>query len=216
MNFKARKAYKDPVVASEYDKKRFHTPIGKIVDYLEKTTIEKAIKYISLPLNSKILDLPCGTGRISVFLSQKGYTVTGGDISQSMIKEAYKKTQKLNIDNKLSFHILDAEQIGCPDKIFDAIVSLRFFGHIPPKIRIQILKEFKRVCKRYFIIAYYLKDSFQEIRRRKNRLNKKSDWYPVSLENIDQEMCQAGIKKIKLFSILRYFSETVIVIGEIE
>ena len=85
MDYKARSAYKDSKIVNEYDSKRFYSIRGKVINFLEKSAIEKAIKYIALPAASEILDLPCGTGRISIFLAEKGYKVMGGDISPEMI-----------------------------------------------------------------------------------------------------------------------------------
>lgn len=48
----------------------------------------------------KILDVGCGTGRHSIELTKRGYTVTGIDLSKSQLALAREKakTEKLNID----------------------------------------------------------------------------------------------------------------------
>ena len=214
MAYKARTAYRNAKIVTEYNKKRFYSLKGRITDKLEKWVIEKALRHISLPVKSKILDLPCGTGRISMFLAKKRYVVTGGDISASMIKEAQGNVCQPNVFYKTNFKVLDAEKINCQDNYFDAIVSLRFFGHLPPDVRINVLKEFKRVGKRFFILAYYLKKCPQEILRRRKRLIAGVHWNPVLLKDVDEEFQQVGIKRIKVFPVLRGFSETIIVVGE--
>jgi 2-polyprenyl-3-methyl-5-hydroxy-6-metoxy-1,4-benzoquinol methylase len=42
----------------------------------------------------KTIDLGCGTGNESLFMSSKGFTVTGIDISEIAIKEAQEKAKK--------------------------------------------------------------------------------------------------------------------------
>src|SRR2546430_16054007 len=37
---------------------------------------------------ARVLDIPCGNGRLSFELAQRGYQVTGVDISEEFIKEA--------------------------------------------------------------------------------------------------------------------------------
>jgi len=214
MMYRARMAYRDNIIVSEYDSKRFYSLKGKTTDFLEKSAIEKALKYVELPSGSRILDLPCGTGRISTYLAKKGYKITGGDISPAMVDLARLNTRKTGMNSSTEFHVLDAEKIDCANKEFDMVVSLRFFGHTPPDVRIKVLNEFKRIGKKYFILAYYIKNSFQEIVRRKRRLARDIPWFPVSSDDIEREMRQVGIRVIKAFPVLRYFSETVIILGE--
>ena len=43
---------------------------------------------LGLPLDSKILDVPCGGGRLSLELASRGYRVTGVDISLPLLEDA--------------------------------------------------------------------------------------------------------------------------------
>lgn len=214
MMYKARIAYRDYKIADAYDKKRFHSIKGKVTDYLEKSAIEKALNGIPIPAASRILDLPCGTGRISALLAKKGHMIIGGDISPAMIDNANKNMQTLGFRGETEFRVIDAENIDFSNNYFDIVLSLRFFGHTPPDVRMKVLHEFKRVGKKYFIVAYYIKNSLQEILRRKDRLAREVPWYPVSFKDIKREMNQVGIKTIKIIPVLRYVSETVVVLGE--
>lgn len=214
MDYKARNAYKDSIIVDNYERERFYSFRGRVIDMLEKSAIEKAIKYVSLPENSKILDLPCGTGRVSIFLAKKGYLITGGDVSLSMVNKSIENAKKINVLDKTNFLGLDAVSIDYPGNYFDAVVSLRLFGHTPPEVRMNILREFKRVGRKYFILAYYIKNSFQEILRRKKRLKMGTPWYPVSFKDINLEIEQAGMKKLKVFPVLKGFSETAIILCE--
>lgn len=49
-------------------------------------------KMLCLPLQSKILDIPCGEGRLSIELAARSYQVTGVDLSQPLIKDAQSKS----------------------------------------------------------------------------------------------------------------------------
>ena len=59
--------------------------------------IEKEINYDKA---AKILDVGCGTGRHSIELSKRGYSVTGIDLSESQLQRAQQKAsaQSLTID----------------------------------------------------------------------------------------------------------------------
>src|SRR5688572_11147253 len=50
--------------------------------------IDRLLQHLSLPAGSRILDVACGKGRHSKYLSEKGLDVTGIDISFDSIMEA--------------------------------------------------------------------------------------------------------------------------------
>ena len=168
MSFKAKISYLDDNIVDQYDIQRFSTVRGMITDYLEKNLIKKAFKVANISFGSTVLDIPCGTGRLSLFLNRIGYHVEGGDISAAMVKKSQKKAALAGI-NGIKFSVIDAENINFPDEYFDAVVSLRLLGHTAPPVRIKILRELSRVCKGPLILSYYEKNCIQELLRRKIR-----------------------------------------------
>src|SRR5690554_4174616 len=79
--------------------------------------IDNITSYLNLPENAKVLDLACGKGRHSIYLSKLGYDVTGADLSENSINEA-KKHQKDN----LHFVVHDMREPF--DEKFDAVFNL--------------------------------------------------------------------------------------------
>lgn len=53
-----------------------------------KLFLDNIISFLKLPAESKILDCGCGRGRHSIYLSEKGFEVTGIDISEKNISFA--------------------------------------------------------------------------------------------------------------------------------
>jgi len=47
--------------------------------------------------NGNILELCCGTGRLTIPLAQEGYTITGVDMNPSMLKQAEEKANESNV-----------------------------------------------------------------------------------------------------------------------
>ncbi|CAB1063553.1 Methyltransferase type 11 [Olavius sp. associated proteobacterium Delta 1] len=78
--------------AQNYDAEEFTKGTVGECDFIEKE--------IDYSKTIKILDIGCGTGRHSIELSKRGYSVTGIDLSESQLQRAREKAsaQSLNID----------------------------------------------------------------------------------------------------------------------
>ncbi len=80
--------------------------------------IDNLLASINLKSNSKILDLACGKGRHSVYLSKKEFQVTGVDLSLNNISEASKQE-----NSNLNFFTHDMRKVFRIN-YFDAIVNM--------------------------------------------------------------------------------------------
>ena len=69
----------------------------------------------------KILDIGCGTGRHSIELAQRGYNVTGVDLSNSMLKKAKEKAMVSNLN--IDFQLQDARNLTFKQE-FDLVIML--------------------------------------------------------------------------------------------
>lgn len=97
-----------------------------------------------LPDRGRILDVPCGVGRLTSVLDKKKYYLVGVDYSEAM----------LNAARPLYHEIArgDAANLPFADRSFDAVVTLRFFIHYYD-IR-PFLSEFKRVLSADGVIIF--------------------------------------------------------------
>jgi ubiquinone/menaquinone biosynthesis C-methylase UbiE len=68
---------------------KFYKELSKVYDIVFQKD-EDTLKFLlkGLKVNSKILDLACGTGTYSIALAQKGHRVDGIDLGEEMIKLA--------------------------------------------------------------------------------------------------------------------------------
>jgi len=73
----------------------------------------------------EILDLGCGTGRISNMLAGMGYSVTGMDLSSRCIGEAKRLAQELGVSKNVTYIVGDYRELGpVSGKKFDAALCI--------------------------------------------------------------------------------------------
>jgi len=118
----------------------------KVYEEVEKRTskeVESILRMMDLKPKAKILDLCCGYGRHSIELAQRGFKVTGYDLSDFFLQKAKKDSATLGL--KIEFKRGDMRKLPFVDR-FDAVVNMfTSFGFFNKET--DDLKVFKGVCK---------------------------------------------------------------------
>lgn len=99
--------------AENYDKEVFSQGTIGEVDFIEKE--------IAFDKSKTILDLGCGTGRHTIELTKRGYSVTGLDLSETQLGKAKEKADALNLNIK--FIRDDARYYKLEEK-FDLVIMI--------------------------------------------------------------------------------------------
>ena len=97
----------------KYDNENFTQGIVGECDFIEKE--------INNDNSLKILDVGCGTGRHAIELSNRGYIVTGIDLSETQLARARQKAESHNL--KIDFQKQDARNLPFIDE-FDVAIML--------------------------------------------------------------------------------------------
>ena len=113
--------------------------------------------------NKTILDIGCGSGRISLPLAENGAKVTGIDYSSRMIELAneYHKKYEATTDTKLNtkFVCCDFMEDFNSNKLFDITLAIGVFDYI--KYSVPFLKKMKKLTNEKMIASYPAKFTFQ-------------------------------------------------------
>ncbi len=117
--------------------------VHKDLESQSSSEVESIIKMMALKPKAKILDLCCGYGRHSIDLAQRGFEVTGYDLSDFFLEKAQKDSASLGL--KMEFLKGDMRKLPFEGR-FDAVVNLfTSFGFFDQEK--DDLKVLKGVCR---------------------------------------------------------------------
>lgn len=94
----------------------------------------------------KALDICCGAGTNAVYLAQKGFEVTGIDISSKAIEYAKQKAEQANV--KIRLMVQNFLKLSFNDEEFDFVFDMGCFHHVEVEDRNTFIKEVYRVLKK--------------------------------------------------------------------
>jgi len=168
------------------------------------TEVDFLIEELQLPEGSSILDVGCGTGRHSIELAKRAFTMTGVDISSGMLATARKDAQEAGVE--VEWIHADATQFAS-DKLFDAAICLceGAFGLLgkdgdPIEHSLSVLRNINLALKPETTAIFTALNGFAQIRRHSQEDVELGRFNPLTMAEIsDQEYDTAeGSKKVSL------------------
>jgi ubiquinone/menaquinone biosynthesis C-methylase UbiE len=208
----ARERYQIEAVAASYDAKRFRGVRGRTIDALEKRAIRRALAHVlrQLPF-PRVLDAPCGTGRITEILLDDGLPVTGGDLSLPMLERARRKLA--HYGEQINWRQLDLEALDLPDGSFDLVTCIRLFNHLGTAQRQRILQELARVTTGFVILNMSFSTPFYRVVSQFKRVaGVPMPKEPSTWNDLCQQVRDAGLCIDAYYYELRYLSEVVVLL----
>ncbi|MGA5691457.1 class I SAM-dependent methyltransferase [Cytobacillus pseudoceanisediminis] len=101
--------------------------------------VSQLLKILELPEGSKILDLGCGQGRISIPLAKAGYQVTALDGSEPLLTVAKQRAEEAGVF--INFVCSDMQKMNFENE-FDAVLNLgTAFGYVAEERDDQLVLE---------------------------------------------------------------------------
>ena len=141
-----------------------------IKDFLPKCELDRFSIYMPLD-DRKVLDAGCGSGIAARYLQEKGFNVTGIDLSESQLKIA-----KLNSQDS-QFEKMDIKKITFPKETFAGVISIGSVLHLEKKDVPLALNGFWDVLKKSGILYLSVKEGAGEGIEKDDRYNGAEKYY---------------------------------------
>ena len=165
----------------------------------EMRLVDRAFSLI--PKSHRVLDLPCGGGRVTVHLGLQGYNMSSADLSDAMLAITRENVAKNGLKGAVEKQ--DIEKLSYADQHFDSLISFRLFHHFPnPEIRQRAVSELCRIAKHFVAISYFSPASITLLKRNlRAALGKgKSDKHHTPLSEVKRYFAKAGFRFVKDFA----------------
>ena len=188
----------------EYERKRYRGLDQRIVhsreDKLIGRLLDEALAGVPAGRSARLLDLPCGYGRFTGRLLERGGEVSTSDLSIEMVRRTREHFGAPGA-------VANAAQ-GLPFKsgAFDAVLSIRFFHHLhAPEARAVVLSEFAWITSNWAIISFYQESGLHASQRRLRRFFGKSRTKIKMLEKgvFEREAAAAGFDVVRVIPLFR-------------
>lgn len=145
-----RHCYDHEGAVSGYEKRPYYGGVlGRYRKYRERRAIHCAVQQFTR--DSVILDCPCGYGRWFYQLGTRASRIIGIDAAKVMV-EAARERHLPGVE--LQARVGDAEHLNLADNSVDHVFSYALMKHLPPSLRLKVLKEFARVSTGRIAVSF--------------------------------------------------------------
>lgn len=136
-------------VAAEYEAKRLGTNYGRYKHFAECQAL-----FSLLQKKSPVLEIGCGTGRITAKLVKDGFSVIPTDPSEAMLEQFRKKT---GLPKPIK---ANGSSLPFEDNRFKTVFAIRVIWHLPQKEKVKVISEMNRVSSQFVILDIANKKRF--------------------------------------------------------
>jgi len=189
--------------AEDYDRGRFGDAWGRLYRSREERAIRRALH--DFPRHGRVLDVACGTGRVTALLVSEGFAeVAGTDVSYAMMDVAKRRLPQVEFVHG------DATHLPVDDDSFDGVTCIGLLMHLDARRRVAVLKELARISRGPVVVQYgcvgpFLRVASQILRRPAGGVG-----YPVVASQLCADLRASALRERARFWALRPFSSSLI------
>lgn len=143
-------------------------------------------------VRGRVLDCPCGAGRMTPTILAHADHVTAVDLSEAMVDEARSALAPLSAGGRLDFAVASVDDLSFEDAHFDAAVCHRLIHHIAdPAQRARVFAELARVTKGSVVMSFSDATTFKH--RLQSRRGRKRRRVALDPEQLREEAGSHGL-----------------------
>lgn len=176
---------------------------GIFAKYLEDGALE-FFDRLNIPPGTRLLDIACGAGQLTIPAARRGIKVTGLDLAANLVQQARARAAAEEL-SEVEVHEGDAEELPYGDATFDVVMSLigAMFAPRPERVASEMI----RVCKPEGMIVMgnwtpegHVGQMFKII----GKHVPPPSYFPSPLLWGDEATCRDRLKELSALQIRRY------------
>ena len=189
--------------AEDYDRERFGDPWGRLYRAREERALRRALQH--LPRHGRVLDVACGTGRVTaVLVGERFDEVVGTDLSDAMMDVARRRLPGVE------FFQGEATRLPVDSGSFDAVTCIGLLMHLDASTRVAVLRELARISRGPVVVQYGCVDPWLRIATRILKRPAGGVRYPVGSSELRDDLRSSGLRERARFWAFRPFSSSLI------
>jgi ubiquinone/menaquinone biosynthesis C-methylase UbiE len=161
LTYRIKQNYQSARSAEWYNSQYSDSLRAKLADWGERRAFRTLLDRV--PSSQRVLDVACGTGRFLEELADRGYQVTGVDVSPHMLDVARRRVGHRS--QIRGFELGDAEHLPYDDGAFDGVTCMRLYHKVPAPARLEMLREVRRVGNGWAILFFAISTPWLDTRR---------------------------------------------------
>lgn len=145
--------YASPEGAAAYRRKYTRSLLRKLSNRRELALVDRALGQARA--HGRVLDCPCGAGRLVPTILKHADHVTAVDLAHAMVTQAEEALAPLAAAGHVDFAVASVDDLPFEDGTFDTAVCHRLIHHIADVgERAAVLAELARVARRRVILSF--------------------------------------------------------------
>jgi SAM-dependent methyltransferase len=209
----ARAPYRDPAAAAAYARERWTRGSGPATDRREREALAGLLERAGLPRGARVLDCPCGAGRLADLLAARGLVPVAADQSPAMLAHAAGALAGASLPRRLA--AADALALPFRDGAFDLVLCHRLLHHLPAEgERRALLRSLAAATRRWAIVSWFDAVSLQHLRRALRRGRRPSGRHAIRRGVLARDAAAAGLRVVAVRALRPWVSELTLALLE--